>query len=114
MELPGDMVRTSSGRKGRGDTLSEASLLTPLPAAGPRETTEPPDIRHVLEAIHDLRAFIGDLPSRLQQPTWKPCGRRRRTWRRRLMRFAWTSGGMTTAMPRASGAFGRRRMRWAS
>ena len=57
------MVRTSSGRKGRGDTLSEANLLSPLPSAGDRETAEPPDVRQVLEAIHDLKAFIAGLPS---------------------------------------------------
>ena len=57
------MARTPSGRKGRGETSSGSELLTPLPVAGPQETTEPPDVRHVLEAIHDLRAFIADLPS---------------------------------------------------
>ena len=63
MELLGDMVRPSSGRKGREEPLSEANLLTPLPAAGPLETTEPPDIHYVLEAIHDLKVFIGGPPS---------------------------------------------------
>ncbi len=63
MGVAADMARTSSGRKGRGDAPSEANLLTPLPSAGDRGTTEPPDIRHVLEAIQELRASVAVLPS---------------------------------------------------
>lgn len=55
------MARTSSDRKGRGETGSGSDLLTPLPTAAPPQAMETAEVRRLVETIEELKTLVADL-----------------------------------------------------